>query len=198
MLNRLCGGLDLRLKSIQRFVIGAGPGPLPALQDARLVLKALALRMGRASVEVSSLEAMGATVARLVPPGAILAPMVHAGQRVYCGAYRLERGKLCRLELERPYRDPRALKTRLLKLSHTHHAPLYGFGDGFLSLGLNADPDFSALSPSAMVLAPLTPRGEDLAGLLASQHAPSSNRAQRRAPLDDSRLMMFGSGRRFR
>lgn len=198
MLSRLCGGLDIRLKSIQRFIIGAGPGPLPALQDARLVLKDLALRMGRASVEVSSLEAMGATVARLVQPGAILAPMVYAGQRVFCGAYRMERGKLHRLELERPYRDLRALKTRLLKLSSVHRAPLYGFGDGFLSLGLDSDPDFSTLSPSAMVLAPLTPRGEDLGGLLASQHAPLSKRAHRRAPLDDSRLMMFGSGRKFR
>ncbi len=95
MVNRLLNDLGIKLKDIDIYAIGVGPGSFTGLRIGMTTVKTFAQVFNKPVVAVSTLEALAHNINK---EGIILSLLDARGGRTYYGIFKRENGKLVRIE----------------------------------------------------------------------------------------------------
>lgn len=136
---------DLSLDSVDRIVVGVGPGGFTGLRIGISTAMGLAQALGIPAVGASSLEALALGAAEHAAPGSLVAPVIDARRREVFGALYRTTGAFGLNELVAPGaflpQDFAAAVTRV-----SGDAAVYAAGDGCQALAPHLMGSFTALA----------------------------------------------------
>lgn len=135
----------LSLDSVDRIVVGVGPGGFTGLRIGISTAMALAQALGVPAIGASSLEALALGAVDHVAPGSLVAPVIDARRREIFGALYRSTGDGGLDELVAPGAFvPQDFATAVIHASH--ETPVYAAGDGTHALAPHLPASFTALA----------------------------------------------------
>ena len=171
-LSDLLGALGRKVRDVEGFAVGLGPGSFTGLRIGLATWKGLAYANRRPVAGASSLAAMALEAAAGLPAGreALLVPLLDARKgEVYAGFYRAHPDGVSAVLPEEAL-APDAVAARVAGLG-----PAVGFGEGYATYR-----EVVAVGLPFLEGAPATPSGEAVGRLAAARLV--------RAPFDDQAL----------
>jgi tRNA threonylcarbamoyladenosine biosynthesis protein TsaB len=135
---------DLSLDSVDRIVVGVGPGGFTGLRIGISTAMGLAQALGVPAVGASSLEALALSAGEHAPTGALVAPVIDARRREVFGALYRATGSFGLDELVAPGAFvPKDFAAAVLQASGG--AAVYAAGDGCHALAPHLEAPCTAL-----------------------------------------------------